>query len=103
MAIYKTAQFQVKPDSMDRCKEAIEEFVEYVKSNEPGTRLYLSLQSQANPTEFVHFFIFEDPSAEEIHRASEAVEKFTSVLYPELIGGGVEFTDYDLLATTRTA
>lgn len=101
MAIYKTAHFQVKVESVDRCRQAIKEFVEYVQANESGTRLYLSLQSREEPTEFIHFFIFEDPSAEEIHRRSEAVERFTSILYPELVGDDVNFTDYDLLATSQ--
>lgn len=35
-AIYRTAQFKVNLESVDRCNQAIEEFVECVKTNEPG-------------------------------------------------------------------
>jgi quinol monooxygenase YgiN len=87
MAIYGTARFGVKPEALDRCRSAIEEFVTYVRANEPGTKLYLSLQDAEEPTRFLHVMIFEDDAAENIHTNSEAVDRFTGVLYPETVDG----------------
>ena len=101
MAIYQTATYQVKPGAVDRVKRAIEEFVRYVQANEPGTRMYVAWQQQDDPTRFIHLFIFEDTAAQTIHSESEAVNRFESVYSPELVGGPVVFTDYDLVATNQ--
>ena len=101
MTIHKTARFRVKPESLAVCQEAVRVFVAAVAANEPGTRLYLALQAGEGPTRFLHYFTFDDAAAEERHRASDAVQRFTSILYPELLHGGVTFTDYSLLATTE--
>jgi hypothetical protein len=46
----------------------------------------------------VHLFIFEDAEAQTIHSESDAVGRFESTYSPELVGGAVVFTDYDLVA-----
>jgi quinol monooxygenase YgiN len=98
MAIYQTAHYQVNARAVDKVKRAIEEFVRYIKANEPGTRLYVAWQQKDDPTRFVHFFIFADEAAHTIHGESEAVKRFESIYAPELVGGDVVFTDYDLVA-----
>jgi quinol monooxygenase YgiN len=98
MAIYQIAQYRVKSEAVDKVKRAIEEFVSYVKANEPGTRLYVAWQQKDDPTRFVHFFIFADEAAHTKHGESEAVKRFESIYSPELVGGGVVFTDYELVA-----
>jgi quinol monooxygenase YgiN len=98
MPIYQTAHYQVTAESVERVKEAIDEFVEYVRNNEPGTRLYAAWQQESDPTRFVHLFIFEDEDAHQRHGESEAVRRFEAVYSPELVGGPVVFTDYDLVA-----
>jgi quinol monooxygenase YgiN len=99
VAVYTIAQYQVKASAVDKVKRAIEEFVRYVKANEPGTRLYMAWQQKDDPTRFVHFFIFADEAAHIAHGRSEAVKRFESIYAPELVGGEVVFTDYNLVAT----
>jgi len=99
MAIYTIAQYQVKSQAVEKVKRAIEGFVRYVKTNEPGTRMYAAWQQKDDPTRFVHFFIFADEAAHKMHGASEAVKRFESIYSPELVAGDVIFTDYNLVAT----
>ena len=98
MPIYQTAQYQVRPEAVDRVKRAIGELVRYVTDNEPGSRLYSAWQQADDPTRFVHLFIFEDQAAHEAHGRSAAVRAFEDVYTPELTAGPVIFTDYHLVA-----
>ncbi len=101
MAIYTIAQYNVRPEGIEKVKQAIREFVPDVKTSEPGTRMYLAWQQQDDPSCFVHFFIFENEAAHETHSRSEAVKRFEAAYRPELIGGDVRFTDYNLIATNQ--
>lgn len=101
MAIYQTATYQVKSQAVDKVRQAIEEFVRYVRANEPGTRWYVAWQNKDDPTRFIHHFIFEDEAARKIHRQSEAVNRFVSIYSPELVGGEVVFAEYNLIATNQ--
>ena len=67
MPIYMTARFEVQEEALDICEQAIQEFVNYVRAKEPDTLLYTSLQEKDNPTHFLHYFIFHDERAREIH------------------------------------
>jgi quinol monooxygenase YgiN len=99
MPVYTIAEYQVKPSGVEKVKRAIEEFVPYVKSHEPGTRMYTAWQRDDDPTKFVHFFIFEDEAAHSVHAKSDAVKKFEAAYRPELASNGVTFTDYKLVAS----
>jgi len=101
MPVYTTAHYQVKPQAVDKVKRAIEEFVRYIKKNEPGTWMYEAWQQKDDPTRFVHLFIFADEAAHKAHGGSEAVKRFKSVYVPELVGGDVVFTDYELVASNK--
>ena len=101
MPIYTIAEYQVRPAGVEKVKRAIEEFVQYVQAKEPGTRMYLAWNQQADPTRFVHFFIFEDAAAHATHSQSEAVKRFEAAYRPELASSDVVFTDYTLVATNQ--
>jgi len=101
MSIHQTARFQVREKELAECTAAIEEFVAYVRANEPGTLLYTSLQEKDDPTQFIHYFIFENEAARDTHASSQAVQRFTDILYPRLVTP-VEFTEYSLFASTQT-
>jgi len=101
MPIYTIAEYRVRPEGVEKVKRAIEEFVPYVKSHEPGTRMYFAWQQQADPTRFVHFFIFENEAAHQAHGRSDAVKKFEAAYGPELVDGPVVFTDYNMIATNQ--
>jgi len=100
--IYQTAEYQVTPEGLDRVKDAIREFVDYVRANEPGTRMYKAWQQQADPTRFVHLFTFEDEAAQTIHSESAAVQRFEAAYRPHLVGGDVVFTDFEVIASNES-
>ena len=101
MAIYQTGGYQVNASAVERVRKAIKDFVPNVQENEPGTQMYLAWQQKDDPTRFLHFFIFEDAAAQTRHGRSEAVNRFESVYSPELVGGEVLFTDYEMVAGKR--
>jgi len=101
MALYQTGGYQVNASAIEKVKKAIKDFVPYIQENEPGTQMYLAWQQKNDPTRFLHFFIFEDAAAHTRHGQSEAVQRFESVYSPELVGGDVVFTDYELVAGKR--
>ena len=103
MAIYQTGGYRVKPSAVEKVKEAIKVFVRHVQENEPGTKMYLAWQEKSDPTRFLHLFIFEDAAAQARHGESEAVKRFESVYSPELAGGDVVFTDFEMVAGNPTA
>lgn len=100
VAIAKTAAFAVRPESLARCEEVIRDFVDDVTSEEPGTRMYVALREQRDPTRFVHVMVFDDEVAEAVHRDAERTRRFTEALYPHTLDG-VAFTDCSLVAPER--
>jgi quinol monooxygenase YgiN len=101
MPIYQIATYQVTAEAVDDVRAAIEEFVAYVRDNEPGTTVYAAWQEQDDPTKFAHLFTFADEQAHEAHGESAAVRRFEAVYRPVLAAGPVVFTDYSLVADNR--
>ena len=101
MAIFQTGEYEVKPAAVSKVKQAIKDFVSYVQATETGTQMYLAWQEKENPTRFLHLFIFEDAAAEIRHGQSAEVKRFESVYSPELVGGEVVFTNYEMVAGKR--
>ncbi len=99
MPIYQSARFEVRPEALENCEQAIRLFVEYVRANEPDTLSYTSFQEKEHPTRFLHVFVFRDADARDVHANSIAVNHFTGVLYPNVVSP-VEFTEYQVFAET---
>ena len=99
--LFQTGAYQVRRSALPQVRKAIEEFVQHVKENEPGTLMYLAWQQKDDPTRFVHLFIFKDAASQKLHGESEEVRKFEAVYSPELTGGEVVFTDYEMIAGKR--
>ena len=98
MAIYESGAYRVKASGVEKVKKAIKEFVGYVQANEPGTEMYLAWQHKDDPTLFIHLFRFKDAESQARHGKSDAVKTFEAAYTPELMGGGVVFTDYEMIA-----
>jgi quinol monooxygenase YgiN len=101
MPIYTIAEYRVRESGVEKVKKAIDEFVDYVRANEPGSQVYVAWQQKEDPTRFVHFFIFQNEEAHRIHSQSAAVREFEAAYRPELAGGNVVFTDYNQIATNQ--
>ena len=101
MTIHQIAYFVVLDHTLEVCQDAIREFVDYVRDNEPDTLVYTSLQEKENPNSFLHYFVFRNENARDLHANSEAVIRFTDTLYPNLVAP-VEFTEYRVYADTHS-
>ena len=81
MFIHKTARYRVPPEAIVRVRRAIAEFVAYDHTHEPGTPHYVALQDAKDPASFLHASGFRDTDAESRHATSDAMNRFTAVLY----------------------
>lgn len=82
MIKHMVVRYKVKEAKLDEAKDAIVEFVDAVKSNEPATLVYQVFQDNIDPLIVFHFMIFEDEYAQTLHRKSSYVKKFVDVIYP---------------------
>ena len=82
MVKHMIVRYKVKPDKLDEAKEAVVEFVDAVKANEPATLVYQVFQDNTDSLILFHFMIFEDEYAQTVHRKSSYVKKFVDLIYP---------------------
>ena len=97
--IHRMAKYKVKKEKLEDVKNAIIEFVDAVKKNEPGTQVYEAFQED-DEVSFVHLMSFEDANARNIHRNSSYLKKFVDLLYPNCDEQPV-FTDLHLIRSNR--
>ncbi len=102
--IYRRSEYHVRPETVSNIKQALNKYADYVYTHEPGTLRYLAIQSQSDPTEFVHFAEFEDQTAYESSQNSSAYREFVEVLRPALRGDvNAQSTAGSLIAEARTS
>jgi hypothetical protein len=88
---------------VDKVKQAVKDFVGYVQENEPAQRCILPGSNSAIRLGFWTSLFFTDAAAQTRHGRSEAVKCFETVYSPELVGGDVVFTNYELIAGKPTS
>ncbi len=81
------ASYRLKPGILGEAKAAIQEYVERVQRTEAGTFSYHCLQSDVEPTRFIHLMSFADEEAEEAHAASPFMKEFSEKLFPYCFEG----------------
>jgi quinol monooxygenase YgiN len=97
MPIYQTARFQIQPQALEKCKQATRDFIDYVRTHEPGTLQYTAMEEKINSANFLYVFVFADDAARDRHANSDAVKHFSGLLYPNTLAP-VEFTEYTVVA-----
>ena len=96
MKIVRTAQYNIRPETLDACKAAQQAIVA-ITHDEPGTLMYLVLQSAADPNCFVHLSGYTDEAALTTHVSNDAMlAQIRDVLTPAMVGEP-QFTMYSLV------
>ncbi len=77
--IHIMALYQVKEGKLTETISAVEEFVDAVKDNEPGTLVYEAVRGK-DDLSFFHVMTFQNEEAEEFHRSTPHMSKFAETL-----------------------
>src|SRR5574337_1453690 len=75
-------QYKIKKKKLVKAKDAILEYVDAVKKNEPGTTEYKVYQDDDDNTLFIHLMSFVDKSAKKTHEKSDYLKKLKKILVP---------------------
>lgn len=97
MPIHMTARFKVKRQSIEKCKQALKDLVDYVRKKERGTVVYLAQQEIADPSKFICILTFQDEVSLFMHQSSPASARFVEAVYPETVEP-IEFAEYNIIA-----
>lgn len=91
-----TVQYKVKKKKLAKAKDALSEYIDAVKTNEPGTVEYKVFQDGDDNTSFVHIMSFTDKTAKKTHEKTEHLKKLKKVLVPISKGKAVYTTLTDV-------
>jgi quinol monooxygenase YgiN len=80
--ISRIVQYKVKKKKLDKVHEALSEFIETVRKEEPGTIIYKVYHENDDPASIVHLMSFVDKNAEKIHDKTEHMKKLKKILVP---------------------
>ncbi len=87
-----TVQYKVKKKKLAKAKDALSEYVDVVKKNEPGTIEYKVFQDDDDSSSFVHIMSFADKNAKKTHEKTEHLKKLKKILVPISKGRAVYAT-----------
>ncbi|MBD3252761.1 hypothetical protein GF386_03460 [Candidatus Pacearchaeota archaeon] len=97
---HKIVTYTAKPDKIEEVKKLVNQFVEYVKENEPETLVYECYQDKKDSSSFIQFMTFLSEEAEERHKNSGQCRRFVELLYGNLVEEP-EFGDVNLVKSNR--
>ncbi|MGE5123698.1 MAG: putative quinol monooxygenase [Acidobacteriaceae bacterium] len=96
--IRQVSLYEVHPQAIVKVLAAIDEFVTYIRLNEPGTSRYEVWQESDNPARFVHIIVFRDEEAGRRHTESAETKKFADILSQQCLEPA-KFISYRQIAT----
>ena len=99
MAIVKTARCKVKPESVDKCRKIVQEYVALVTEHEPGTLFYSVVQEKEDPTVFLFFRISQD-GTEDQHNNAPYLPHYVDLVNAESIEP-LAGTDYIFVSSNQ--
>jgi len=87
-----TVQYKLKKKKLAKAKDALSEYVDAVKKNEPGTIEYKVFQDADDSSYLVHLMSFVDKNAKKAHEKTEHLRKLKKILVPMSKGKAVYTT-----------
>ncbi len=94
------ATLKVQPGKEDDFIAAAKKMIDYVTSNEPGTKAYTVNRSTADPTTFVFYEVYADQAAFAAHGGSPAMAEFFGAA-GTLLAGRPDISMFEEIAAKR--